>query len=402
VSRETPRVQGTVEPGFEAVREAFEQNLRARGELGGACALVRGDRRLVDLWGGRRVAGEAAPWTRDTVALVYSVTKGVAAAALAWLHARGRLDYEAPVAALWPEFAQQGKQDVSLRRLLAHEAGLARVDARLEPALLGDLDALAEVLARQRPAWPPGRRHAYHAFSLGFYENEIARRADVRGRSLGGIVREEIAAPLGEHLSLGLPADLPAERVARIEPVRPWRLFLHPRSLSPRFALALACPWSLTARSIRNPRLAGPAALDGAPWRGLELPSSNGYAGARVLATLYADLAGDGTRLGVDAATRALLAAPARVPPQGEGDAVFHRRTAYALGFMKPSRDFRFGSGPGAFGAPGVGGSFAFADPATRTGYAYVTNRLGFCVFDDRREQALRRACAEALAREGA
>ena len=395
----TPPIHGTVAPGFQAVRAAFAENLRTRRELGAACALVQAGRTVVDLWAGVRDPATDAPWGRETVVLLYSVTKGLAAAALAWLHAQGRLDYDARVATYWPEFGQAGKGAITVRQLLAHEAGLAGLDARLDAERLADLDALAPILAAQPPGWPPGARHAYHAISLGFYQNELARRVDARHRTIGAIVAEQFAAPLTERLSLGLPATTPPEHVAPIERLNPWRVFLHPGTISPRFALALAWPWSLTARSIRNPKLRGPAALDGAVWRRVELPSSGGYGTARGMAALYACLAGGGAGdLGIDAATRALLAAPPRLPPAGEDDAVFKRRTAYALGFMKPSTDFRFGSDAAAFGAPGVGGSFAYADPTTRSGYAYVTNRLGFNVFDDPREQALRRACTEALA----
>ena len=385
-------VHGTTAPGFEPVRQAFAANWEHRRELGAACALVHRGRTVVDLWGGH-VRREGPAWSTDTLVLIYSVTKGVAATALAQLRSRGLLDYDAPVASYWPEFAAGGKEAITVRTLLAHQAGLAGIDAPLTPDDLADLDDLAVILARQRPRWPAGTRHAYHAISLGFFQSELVRRIDPARRSLVRFVAEELGAPLGGDLHIGLPESVDDDRVAPIEVLNPWRLFLHPRALSPRFGLALAWPWSLTARSIRNPRLKGPADLDGPAWRRLELASSNGYATARALAALYGSLATDGALLGVDAATLELLRAPPELPPAGEWDAVFKRKTAYALGYMKPSSDFRFGASSAAFGAPGVGGSFAYADPDRATGYAYVTNRLGFNVFDDPREQALRRAC---------
>ncbi|MDA1193766.1 MAG: serine hydrolase [Planctomycetota bacterium] len=381
-------VHGTTAPGFEVVRAAFARNLASGQELGGACALVRGGRLLVDLWGGVR-APNGAPWERDTVVLVYSVTKGFAAAGLGLLHARGLLDYDAPVATYWPEFAQHGKQAITVRALLAHRAGLAALDVPLTPALIGDPERLDAHLAAQRPGWEPGTRHAYHAISLGFYQDALARR--VGGRDLRTLVRAAFAAPLGERLSMGAPLDVPRERIATIEPVQPLRALLHPRQLTPRFTLALLCPYSLTARSVRNPYLAGPADLDAPTWRALALPASNGYASARAVAALYGALVAPDAPLGVG------VSAGFGQPAPDSWDAVFKRHTAYALGFMKPSRDFAFGSSPAAFGAPGVGGSFGFADPETRTGYAYVSNRLGFNVFDDPRERRLRTACEAAL-----
>jgi len=387
-----------VAPGFEAVREAFEENLRTRGELGAACCLVRRGERLVDLWGGFREISRAVPWERDTLVLVYSVTKGVTAAALALLHQRGLLDYDAAVARYWPAFGQQGKQTISVRQLLAHQAGLPVIDRPLDPGLLADPDALAQVLAGQRPLWPAGARHAYHALSLGFYAGALLRRIDPTHRSLGRFIREELAEPLGVECYVGLPASLPRERLATIAPLPAWQMLLHPRALSPRFVLALVWPGSLVARTLRNPRLRGPGDLDREPWRSLELPASNAFSNARALATLYGALAGNGAPLGLEGETLRSLAAPPTPPRQGDYDAVFKRRTAFSLGFMRPSADFRFGSSPEAFGAPGVGGSFAFADPASASGYAYVTNKLGFNVFNDARESALRPACQACLA----
>ncbi len=396
MSPPTPTIHGTTAPGFEPVRAAFAANFERRRELGAACSLLQDGRLVVDLWGGHHTSGGSA-WERDTLVLIYSVTKGVAAAALAHLHARGRLDYDAPVADYWPAFAAGGKQDVTVRTLLAHQAGLSGVDVRLTARDLEDADALATILARQAPAWPPGTRHAYHAISLGFYQGELVRRLDPAGRSLGRYVRDEVAQVLGGDMYIGLPADVPDERIAPIEKLNPWRLFLHPRALSPRFGLALAYPRSLAARSIRNPKLKGPADLDAPLWRAVEMPASNGYATARALASLYGSLATDGALLGIDEATLALLREPARLPPAGSWDGVFKRHTAYGLGFMKPGAGFPFGASDAAFGAPGVGGSFAYADPDRASGYAYVTNRLGFNVFDDPRERALRHACERCL-----
>jgi CubicO group peptidase (beta-lactamase class C family) len=197
------------------VREAFRRNLEARRELGAACALVHRGRAVVDLWGGVRDAGTGVPWERDTLVLVYSVTKGIAAAALAVLHARGLLDPDARVAEAWPGFARAGKEGITIRQLLAHEAGLCAVDVPLDPTSIADRERLVAILERQAPAWEPGARHAYHAISLGFYVGELLRRLDPRGRSLGAFVREELAAPLGTELFVGLPADLPEGRTAR-------------------------------------------------------------------------------------------------------------------------------------------------------------------------------------------
>jgi len=394
-----PQVQGHTAAAFERVREVFGENLRARGELGAACALSVDGELVVDLWGGVRDPKSGAPWEADTLALAYSVAKGAAAMTLALLHDRGLLDYDAPVAQYWPEFAEGGKEAVTVRQLLAHEAGLAVIDHRLDAALLADRERLAGIIARQRPHWEPGTRHGYHAISLGFYQGELVRRLDERGRSLGTFLREEIAAPLDAECHIGLSADIAAERIAPIQPLNPLGMVLHPRTLAPRLIAALAWPTTLTARSLRNPKLRGPAGLDAPAFRAVEMPSSNAITNARSMVRLYAAFLSAGGVLDLDAQTVADLAEPVPHPIGGTWDLVFKRHTTFSLGFMKPTQDFRFGSGPRAFGAPGLGGSIAFADPDTKSAYAYVTNKLGYTVFGDPRERALREACVACLSR---
>ena len=198
-------VDGHVSRGFEPVRDAFEKNFERHGELGGACCAYYRGEKVVDLWGGIRDKVTGAPWERDTMVVVHSATKGLAAMTLALAHSRGWLDYEERVATYWPEFAQQGKQDITVRQLLAHQAGLFAFDEPVDRDVVADLDRLAEVMARQKPAWEPGTRQAYHALTLGFYEGELMRRIDPGHRTLGQFFHDEVAAALGEDVHIGLP-----------------------------------------------------------------------------------------------------------------------------------------------------------------------------------------------------
>lgn len=191
--RSAPRIEGRVEPGFEPARDAFIENFFRRGELGGACCAYHRGEKVVDLWGGTRNEATGEPWEEGTMVLVYSATKGLAAMTLALAHSRGWLDYDERVATYWPEFAQQGKDAITVRQLLAHQAGLFAFDEQADRSVVADPDRLATVLARQRPAWPPGTRQAYHAISLGYYESELLRRIDPRHRSLGRFFQDEIA-----------------------------------------------------------------------------------------------------------------------------------------------------------------------------------------------------------------
>ena len=384
-------IGGHVAPGFEPVRDEFARNFE-RGELGAACAAYVRGRKVVDLWGGVRDARSGAPWEEDTAVLVYSTSKGLAAMTLALCHARGWLDYDVRVAELWPEFAENGKGSVTVRQLLAHEAGLPVIDEPLDAEKLRDFDALARAIARQRPLWEPGTRHGYHGVSLGWYEGELIRRVDPQHRTLGRMFAEEIAAPLGLDFHIGLPPDFPLERLARIERVRPLRALAEARNLPPAMALALLNPRSISFKAFANPRLRSVADLDRREYRELEFPAGGGIGTAQSIARAYSVFAGDGAELGLAQRTLDELKAPPRRPTRGWRDEVLKVDTAFSLGFVKPAGEFHFGTSGAAFGHPGAGGSFGFADPDRGVGFAYTPNRLGFHLVDDPREKAIRDA----------
>jgi CubicO group peptidase (beta-lactamase class C family) len=217
-------VQGQVKPGFEVVREAFVENFARRRELGGACCAYHHGEKVVDLWGGIRNKQTRESSEQDTMVVVHSATKGLAAMTLALAHSRGWLDYKERVARYWPEFAQQGKEKITVRQLLAHQAGLFAIEEPVDRSVVADLDRLAVVLARQKPAWEPGTRQAYHAITLGFYEGELLRRVDPQHRSLGQFFQDEIAGPLGEDVYIRVPEEIPNSRLATLSPPTPLRM----------------------------------------------------------------------------------------------------------------------------------------------------------------------------------
>jgi CubicO group peptidase (beta-lactamase class C family) len=201
-------ITGFVKPGFEDVREAFIENFTHRNELGAACCVYYQGEKVVDLWGGIRDKATGAPWERDTMVLVFSATKGLSALALALAHSRGLFDYDERVSAYWPEFARNGKGQITVRQLLAHQAALFAFDEPADREVVADLDRLAALMERQKPAWEPGTRQAYHTITLGFYEGELLRRVDPKHRSLGQFFQEELADPLGLDLYIRLPEDV--------------------------------------------------------------------------------------------------------------------------------------------------------------------------------------------------
>src|SRR5688500_4244085 len=246
-------IEGRVSPGFEPVRDAFAENFATRHELGGACCVYYRGEKVVDLWGGVRNKASGAPWQEGTMVIVYSATKGLAAMTLALAHSRGWLDYDAPVARYWPELAPHGKEAVTGRQLLGHQAGRFALDEPLDRELLVDFDRLAAVLAREKPAWPPGERQGYHAVTLGFYENELLRRIDPQHRSLGQFFQDEIATPLALDFYIRLPESIPNARLATIAHAG---ILARIRGFPPRFLLATLNPRAKIRLALRGSELA--------------------------------------------------------------------------------------------------------------------------------------------------
>jgi CubicO group peptidase (beta-lactamase class C family) len=379
-------VEGRVSGGFDGVRAAFVGNFARRGELGGACcAFYRGEK-VVDLWGGIRNRQTGEPWEQDTMVIVYSATKGLAAMTLAIAHSRGWLDYEERVCTYWPEFAQQGKERITVRQLLAHQAGLYALDEAIDRSVAGDLDRLAVVLARQKPAWEPGTRQAYHGITLGYYESELLRRIDPQHRSLGQFFQDEIASPLGLDVYIRVPEEIPDSRLATIARPRPIDMLL---GFPLRFALEAMNPRSKIVRTLRGSEL--PHDEQRIYARNFEVPSGGAVGTARAIAHAYSVFATGGRELGLRQETLDLLAAPAIPPTHGFHDECLHGDVQFSLGFMKPSPVWPFGSAT-SFGSPGSGGSLGFADPTAGVGYAYVTSQMGTTLTGDPRDMALREA----------
>ncbi len=382
-------IHGHVSAGFEAVRDAFQQNFAGRREAGGACCVYWRGQKVVDLWGGVRNKSTGEPWNEDTMVLIWSATKGLAAMTLALAHSRGWLDYEERVCTYWPEFAQNGKDKITVRQLLAHQAGLFAFDEPVDRSVVADLDRLAVVLARQRPAWQPGARQAYHALTLGFYEGELLRRIDPRHRSLGQFFQDEIAARLGLDLYIRLPESIPNARLATLASPSPLEML---RGFPIRLTLA-----SFNHRSnIYRALIANPGAdisRDGQRIysRNLEVPSGGGVGTARAIAKAYSVFAMDGYELDLRPQTLRALAAPAVPATHGFYDECLFGEVRFSLGFMKPSPAWPFGS-ESSFGSPGSGGTLGFADPKAGIGYAYVTSQMGTTLTGDPRDVALRNA----------
>jgi CubicO group peptidase (beta-lactamase class C family) len=261
--------------------------------------------------------------------------------------------------------------------------------------LLRDIDRLAIVLARQKPAWPPGERQAYHAVSLGFYEGELLRRLDPEHRSLGQFFQDEVATPLREDFFIRLPESVPNSRLAAlsapgfVEILRHFPLRLTIDAMNPHSNIYRALVANPGTEFVRDKQTIYV--------RNLEVPAGGGVGTARAIARAYGVFATGGSELGLRAETLRLLAAPAVPPARGFYDECMRAEAQFSLGFMKPSPAWPMGTDTTAFGMPGAGGAFGFADPAAGLGYGYVTSRMGTYLTGDPRDVALRDAIYSAL-----
>jgi CubicO group peptidase (beta-lactamase class C family) len=384
-------ISGTCDAAFEGVRQAFEANFRAPGEVGAAVAVVVDGRPVVELWGGHADQARSRAWERDTLVNVYSTTKGMAALCAQRLVDAGALDLDAPVARYWPEFAAAGKGEIPVRWLLSHRAGLAAVRDPLPGEALYDWDAMCRALAAETPWWQPGERHGYHAVTFGWLVGEVVRRID--GRSLGRYFREEVAGPLGADFHIGLPDALHA-RVAEMGPIPLPEPGAESASLT---ALMLSDPEGVSARAFLNPpSLAlGPNVP---AWRRAEIPGANGHATALGIARIYGALARGGEQDGVRVLSRAGIERCREQQSCGL-DHVLRISTRIGQGFMLSQALplASFGPNPGSFGHPGAGGSVGFADPEARVGFGYVMNRMGPHILLDPRADRLIDAVYDAL-----
>ncbi len=359
---------------LEAVTGWFSENFTQRGELGASLSIWHEGREVLSLAEGSCDREGEIPWGAETPVLVWSATKGPAAATL--LHAllaQGE-SLATPVRAIWPEFAQHGKGEVSVADLLGHRAGLAAMEESLSAL---DHAAVAEALAAQAPNWMPGEEHGYHPRTFGYLLDELVRRLE--GVTLGEYWERWFATPLGLDFWIGLP-EKEWERpspiyAARVTPGKP------PREEDLRFYEAMADPASLTARAFASPRGAqGVSAMNSREYRMASLPGFGGIGTARALGRFYALLAEGGALDGLRLFERQLW--QEEKPRSGE-DRVLQRATSFAAGFMRDplgagGEKVRqlFGPSLHAFGQPGAGGAHAFADPENRIAFAYVMNQM--------------------------
>jgi CubicO group peptidase (beta-lactamase class C family) len=357
-------VNGSCDPKFAAVREAFETNFRTEEEIGSCASVVVDGKTVVDLWGGWQDKACTKPWERDTIVCMMSVSKGVSAITFNVLLDRGLVELDAPIARYWPEFAQAGKEKIPVRYALDHRAGLAVCSEKLPPGSIFDWDVIVNSLARQKPLWEPGTQSGYHIHNQGFILGEIIRR--VTGKTLGNFFREEIARPLGLDYQIGGLSQADQDRCAEVVPAIEGTLFAS-TSDAPKSMLAQAWnEWPVADRAT---------VLNSRQWKVTEIPSGNGHGNARAVAKLYGAIARGGELGGIrvisENGVRQMTTEQHCLP-----EVMMGRPYHQALGLILNTPTVVWmGPNPKAFGHHGIGGSLGMGDREAKLAFSYGMNK---------------------------
>lgn len=381
-------IRGDVAEGFGAVADVFTSHFDDGDEIGAACCVYVDGVPRVDLWGGVADATTGRPWHDDTLAVVFSTTKGITATAIAMLVGAGTLSYDDRVADHWPEFAAAGKGDITVGQLLSHQAGLIAVEGPLDFDEIMAVTPVIESLQTQAPMWPVGNGHGYHAITYGWLAGELLAR--IAGKRIGEFLRDEIADPLNLDMWIGLPAEH-EPRVAPLESPRP--------PIDPDMMAFYAELYARGANGYRALTLDGRLRMmpdnhfNTRALHATEMPGANGITNARALARMYAATIGevDGVRL-LDHETMQ----SARTERVNGLDRTLLIETRFGAGFWLHG-DSQPMLQDGSFGHPGAGGSLAFANPELGVAFAYVMNQMGHGISADDRNVALGNALLACL-----
>jgi CubicO group peptidase (beta-lactamase class C family) len=371
-------VSGEVEDRFSGVVDALRRSLDEGLDVGASVCVTLDGEPVVDVWGGHQDVDRTIPWERDTIVNVFSTTKTMTALCALILADRGELDFHAPVARYWPEFAEAGKGEVEVRHLLGHTAGLSGWEEPLALEQLADWELCTSRLAAQAPWWAPGTESGYHAVTQGYLVGEVIRR--ITGTSLGRFFKVMIADPLGADFHIGLPPAADA-RVAPLIPPPPADL------------RAAGLP-ELRVRTLANPVITGEVTAQ-RWWQRAEIPAANGHGNARSVASIQSIVAGGGQSRGTRLLSEAGVAAIFEEQSNGR-DLVLGVPLRFGMGFGLASETMPMGPRSCAWG--GYGGSLVFSDLDARVTVAYVMNRMEAGLIGDQRGAGIVTAAVLALA----
>ncbi len=375
------KINGFCDEKFNSVKDVFKKSFEEDLEVGASFAVTINGNYVVDIWGGYADAAKSQPWERDTIVNVYSTTKFMAAVCVHMLVDRGLLNYDDPVAKYWPEFAQGGKENLPVRYLLSHTAGLAGFDKKIRAKTLFDWDQIVNLLSAQKPWWEPGTKSGYHILSFGYLLGELVRH--ITGKSIGTFFKEEVALPLNADFYIGLPEQLDP-RVAELIPPQ--------LNLA---ELATMEPGSISMRAIGNPILSIPLTKT-REWRAAEIPSANGHGNARSVAKVAAALACGGELNNIHLVSPNIISQSIEEQSYNK-DLVINIPVRFGLGWGINSKEMPISPNKNAFFWAGYGGSIVIVDLDAKMSISYVMNKMVATLSGDPRSERLINAVYNSL-----
>lgn len=390
------QIKGYVAPGYSLIADAFHDNFKNHGEVGASLCVYHNHELMIDIWAGYQDSKRQKEWHKDTVVPFFSTTKAVAASCMAICHSRGLFDYDDKVTEYWSEFAENGKENITIGQLLQHRAGLSAIDKKLNIEIIRDRALLESIIAEQKPHWNPGDYQGYHPWNIGWFISALLSRIDSHNRRLKEFLNEEILPHISGSLKIGIEEDYPLDHIAHLIPFSKTKIFTMPFLFIKEFFK----PWSLTFRAMLNPTFVGNHAnFNKKEILQLEIGGGGGLGNARGLASLFDGLVNPNHPLKLKQKTLDYLYQYPDPPKHGYQDIVLKLDLfRFHGGFLKPSKKHDFSKSKQAFGGFGAGGSFIIADPENKLTIAYTMNKMSHEMMHIKRELNIRNAVNKTIA----
>lgn len=382
---------GNIDKKFKKIEKSFLENFVQNGEIGASFCVYYKNKLVVDIWGGYKDLKSKELWQNDTVVPIFSTTKAVAAICLAMLHSKGLFKYEDKVCKYWKEFSTNGKENITISKLLEHRAGLSAIDTKLTAEIIDNPVKLDELLASQKPFWKANDYQGYHVWTIGWYISALISRIDKKNRRLKQFFEEEVLSKIDGEIRIGINNDYDLKKIAILKPLSKIKGLV---SMPFKFVKEFFKPWSLTYKSMLNPSfLSNHSNMNKREFLKLEIGSGGGIANAKGLASFMNLFTNPNSELYLGKQTLEILFQYPEQPVNGFEDIVLKQDTfIFSCGLMKPSKHHNFSNNKTSFGGFGAGGSFVSVDPENQLIIAYTMNKMSQKMMNMEREVKLRNA----------
>ncbi len=390
------KCNGNIDQKFKNIEDVFLENFTRKGEIGASFCVYYRNKLVVDIWSGYKDLKSKELWQSDTVVPIFSTTKAVASICLAMLHSKGLFEYEDKVSKYWKEFSANGKENITISKLLQHRAGLSAIDTKLTSEIIDNSVKLDELLANQKPFWAVNDYQGYHVWTIGWYISGLISRIDKKKRRLKQFFEEEVLSKIDGEIRIGIDNDYDLKKIAILKPFSKMKGLA---SMPFKFVKEFFKPWSLTYKSMLNPSfLSNHSNMNKREILKLEIGSAGGIANAKGLASFMNLFTNPNNELYLGKRTLEILFQYPEQPINGFEDIVFKQDAlVFSCGLVKPSKNHNFSNNKKSFGGFGAGGSFVSVDPENELIIAYTMNKMSEEIMNMEREVRLRETIFEIL-----